>query len=317
MSTMKRFGFSLLAAVTFAGGLFAQSLNGVLVGTVPQVANLTVTQTGAIGTTTWCYWVVAVYTGGKSAPYGPACTTQSNGTLSATNFNTVNFTAPSGTVVAPTGYDILRTTSQTPPTTATQVGGASLPGSVATAQSGSPVNDQSNTTSAYTVSTLTGASITYLDLISNAFPVITTQYVTGTTTVTLPSSQNQLYAVEGSLTDAALATGSVIVAGIAGHTIKLEHALIQPIGGAIATCTNIDFGDSNFANPKFRFLSAGTLSQNVAYSENNASTIVTVGVTTALDAAFGAGLGVGLQSNGGGTCTTATGIKYVAFYRVL
>lgn len=105
-----------------------------------------VTLAGVAGSTTYCYWVVAIYTGGKSQPAGPQCTFSANATLSSTNYDIVSFLVPTGYQVVPTGYDILRTTSQTPPTGACAC-------VVASNQSASPVNDQSSTLSAYTIAT--------------------------------------------------------------------------------------------------------------------------------------------------------------------
>src|SRR5579872_7289662 len=241
----------LCLALALATAAFSQSFNNEIVGTVPQVSALSVSTVGAQGTTTYCYWVVAVYTGGKSAPYGPACLSNSNGTLSATNYNVVKFTAPSGTVVAPTGYDLLRTTTTNIPS-----GTANL--SVSTAQSGSPLNDQSNTVSSYTVATLTGQYYEYLDLISNASPVIT-PVINGNVVGAL-SSQNGVYAVTGSITDAQLATGRVIVTGVTGHTMTPLSAAIIPVGGTVAACTAINITDSALgATDTFSFLVSGSL----------------------------------------------------------
>ncbi len=125
----------------------AQTTPAYAVQNAPPPSILTVTNTGTTGSVQYCYWVVAVYPNGKSAPSGPLCTFIANATLSATNYNTVTFSAPTSPLAAVTSYDLLRTTSQTPPSGACAC-------AVSTAQSGSPLNDQSNTLSAYTVSTL-------------------------------------------------------------------------------------------------------------------------------------------------------------------
>jgi hypothetical protein len=278
-----------------------------------------------------------VYTGGKSAPYGPACTASSNATLSSTNYNVVTFSAPSGTLSAPTGYDLLRTAgtvsnqspqmglgvatpngfiSATPPTTGTQVGGASLPGSVSTAQSASPLNDQSNTTSAYTVSTATAYAFQVLDAISAAAPQLKTYMSTGGTPVAVTSSLNGVNVVTSAgITDAALATGVVLVPGITGHTMTVVGAAIIPTGGTVAACTAINITDSDLSTTDvFSFLVSGTLTA-IMYDEASPAAQVTIGANTAFGTAFASGKGIGFISTGS-TCTTATTFKVRVYYKV-
>lgn len=155
----------LFLSLAVAASLVAQPQALSIVGTVQTPTLTAVTNVGTTGVTNYCYWVVAVYTGGKSAPSGPLCTQLSNATLSATNYNTIAFGVPTTPFAAPTGYDLLRTTSVTPPTGACAC-------AVSTAQSGSPLNDQSNTLNAYTVSTLTGQMQMWYDLETTNTPTV-------------------------------------------------------------------------------------------------------------------------------------------------
>ena len=176
---------ALLVAVASAQSLFYG---------VPQPpASITISQVGTAGATQYCYWVVAVYPGGKSAPTGPACTFTANSTLSTTNYDVVTFLAPTSPFAAVSSYDILRTTTQTVPTGACAC-------AVATAQSGSPINDQSNSLSAYTVATLApttgqwfadGASTASNTLLrARLNGVETAQWVNPASTVNIPVVTN-------------------------------------------------------------------------------------------------------------------------------
>ena len=169
---------SLLMVLTCA----AQTPTTLTTGVAQQPITASVTVTGAPGFTSYCYWVVAVYAGGKSTPNGPLCITNSNATLSSLNYNAVAFTAPASSWATPTGYDILRTTSSATPTGACAC-------AVATAQSSSPVNDQSNSLSAYTVSTLGPVNVSVVG--DNVTASSTTQAaftVNGTTVMKLPTT---------------------------------------------------------------------------------------------------------------------------------
>src|SRR5580658_1270420 len=169
----------ILLALVFAALALGQNITTYYA--TPQVpVPTTVTQTGTAGTTEYCYWIVADYAGGNSAPAGPLCTYTSNATLSTTNYNVVSFLTPTGPLSAVTGYDILRTTSQNAPTGACAC-------AVATSQSSSPVNDQSNTLSAYTVTTATASATEYLDNTSQSTATLqlsAATKVTGPLTVT-------------------------------------------------------------------------------------------------------------------------------------
>jgi hypothetical protein len=142
----------------------------------------TITQVGVTGGTQYCYWVVTVYTGGKSGPAGPLCTGNSNATLSTSNYNTIAFSAPTSPLAAVSSYDLLRTTTQTPPTGACAC-------AVSTAQSGSPLNDQSNTLSAYTVATLASVAVQVVgDNVTSSSVTQATFEVNGTKVMNAPTA---------------------------------------------------------------------------------------------------------------------------------
>ncbi len=144
---MKLLQTTVLSLLLLAATCLGQTPSVLTNNNAPMASVNAVTQTGTLGSTVYYYWVVSIYAGGNSAPAGGIPTTVSNATLSSTNYNMVAFTAPASPLSAVTGYDILRTTTPTPPTGACAC-------AVASNQAASPVNDQSNSLSAYTVTTL-------------------------------------------------------------------------------------------------------------------------------------------------------------------
>lgn len=136
-SFAKMTGFGIAAPAyeidVLGGGLHVGAL------TTPG-APATVTNTGVAGATTYWYWVVAIdIAGNATVPTTALSTTTANATLDGTNFNVITWAA----TPAAASYKILRTPTNVTPTT----GGATLVGSTTALT----INDQSNTTSAYTV----------------------------------------------------------------------------------------------------------------------------------------------------------------------
>lgn len=102
-------------------------------------ANLAIV--GNPGHQTIYYWISANYPVGKATLAGPFLIDQAPGTLSASRYVTINPTLPGGV----TSYDVLKTSTPIQPSGACAC-------AVATAVSpGAVTNDQSNSTSAYTV----------------------------------------------------------------------------------------------------------------------------------------------------------------------
>lgn len=117
----------------------------------PQApVNLNIATSGAPGpsSSTVFYWLVAEFPIGNSTPAGPFQAFNVPATLSGGNFEILNW--PS--VASATGYDVLKTTTNVAPTGA--CGCAVVINTAATT-----VNDQSNSTSAYTVTTFAPASV--------------------------------------------------------------------------------------------------------------------------------------------------------------
>jgi hypothetical protein len=154
-----------------------------------QLASLTtVVQSGTTGTTQYCYWVVVNYTGGKSNPSGPLCTYTSNATLSSTNFNTVSFLAPTNPLSAVSTYDLLRTTTTTPPA-------SNCACAVSTAQAGSPLVDNSNSLSAYNVTFLPQVNVDIVgDNVTTSGLTSARERVNGTTVMVVNATNGATFA---------------------------------------------------------------------------------------------------------------------------
>jgi len=120
-----------------------------------SVGGLTIQQNGAAAPTglTYFYWVVARFSVGNGSPAGPIQGNNAAATLNSSNYFTVFWDAAPGA----TGYDVLRTTSPSMPSGACAC-------AVASNTSALSANDQSNSLSAYTVSTFDPNSLhLYLD----------------------------------------------------------------------------------------------------------------------------------------------------------
>ncbi len=155
---MKTLGFvKYITAVLFLlGSVFAQSPTQPQPETIttmavnllnPPVApaGLTIQQVGAPGSSAliYYYWIVSETAIGNSSPAGPIVGYSANSTLSVSNYFAISWQAAS----AATGYDVLRTTTAAPPSGACAC-------AVTINTSSLSVNDQSNSLSAYTVTTL-------------------------------------------------------------------------------------------------------------------------------------------------------------------
>lgn len=162
MDTMKK--LARLAAILIAATALAQNGPGNQANvpvtstqfTVPLLGNpdpaysATIAQIGVQGPQVIYYWISANYLVGKASLAGPFVMFTAVGTLSSSNYVTINpVLSPSAT-----SYDVLKTSTPNQPTGACGC-------AVATAVSpGTVTNDQSNSTSAYTVNPLTPATLT-------------------------------------------------------------------------------------------------------------------------------------------------------------
>ena len=95
---------------------------------------------GTPGNQTIYYWIVANYAVGSSSPAGPFIALRAPNTLNGSNFIAISPTYPLGS----TSVDILKTSTAVAPSGACNC-------AVATGQTSATINDQSNSTSAYTV----------------------------------------------------------------------------------------------------------------------------------------------------------------------
>lgn len=149
---MKKLLIGLGIALTLASnGLGQQPTPQTLTLQAPSPSsptNIGANVVGASGGTIYYYWVVAKYPIGNSTVFGPATVFNGPNTLSGTNYITVSW---SSTVDA-TGYDLLRTTTNT------------VPSGTATIQvpTGSTVatswNDTGGALGSYTVATVSGVT---------------------------------------------------------------------------------------------------------------------------------------------------------------
>jgi hypothetical protein len=113
----------------------------------PGVATVSLTGAQGPSSNTIYYWIVADFPIGNSNPAGPFAAFQAPATLSGSNFETVSWFSVAGAVT----YDVLKTTTPQAPSGACAC-------AVVVATSNLSVNDQSNSTSAYTVNTFNPAS---------------------------------------------------------------------------------------------------------------------------------------------------------------
>lgn len=134
--------------------LSATTLNFLLINPPVPPPTLNIAISGAPGpsSSTQFYWLVANFPIGNSTPSGPFQAFNVPTTLSGGNFEILNWS----TVAGATTYDVLKTSTAAPPTGACAC-------AVVIATAAITVNDQSNSTSAYTVNTFssTAASIVW------------------------------------------------------------------------------------------------------------------------------------------------------------
>lgn len=127
---------------------------------------------GEPGSVTSYYWIIAKYTGGDAAPYGPI--TVSNmpplARLGLFQYSVISWDAVSGA----TSYDVLRTTSPLTPSGACNC-------AVVTGTAATSVNDQSSALNAYTVDT-SGIAYSHIEINNRDYtPPKMTLTVNGTT----------------------------------------------------------------------------------------------------------------------------------------
>lgn len=233
-----------------------------LPGVAQQPALNTVTPSGVQGTTTYCYWVVAIYAGGNSAPAGPVCTANANATLSSSNYDIVTFSAPSPVLSAVIGYDILRTTTATPPTGACAC-------AVSANAASSPVNDQSNSLSAYTVTTNTSFGNVFVDIETNANPRVG---------LAVGGTKRVMFDVAG---QSAASPTTFISANTAARSVTLPDAAVTLNGISSFDCGTSAGACSNTATSSTLRIITGT----AAATSASPSTVAITGISPAFTSA--------------------------------
>lgn len=116
----------------------------------PPTLNIAINGAPGPSSSTVYYWLVSEFPIGNSSPSGPFQAFNVPTTLSGSNYEILNWPPVAGA----TGYDVLKTTTPVPPTGACAC-------AVVINTASTTVNDQSNSTSAYTVNTfpITSAQI--------------------------------------------------------------------------------------------------------------------------------------------------------------
>jgi hypothetical protein len=115
----------------------------------PPTLNIAISGAPGPSSSTVFYWLVANFAIGNSSPSGPFQAFNVPTTLSGGNFEILNWPAVAGALT----YDVLKTSTAAPPTGACAC-------AVVVGTSAITVNDQSNSTSAYTVNTFASQSAT-------------------------------------------------------------------------------------------------------------------------------------------------------------
>lgn len=227
---MKR---TLVLFLLAAGSLFAQTQLSLLAPPPNNVSNVAVSG-GASGSGTYWYWVVTRYPIGKVLPNGPAIAIAKAAPTAGVPL-VISWSPVSGA----SSYDILRTSTAATPT-------GTCTCAVATAQTGSTVNDTGAALSSYTVTSDAGAaSATFtLNNRDGTAPFINvnvsppnTNYKSALVSPTAVVGQNAIIGANGVINSAGAPVGDL-------HSITF---VIDGGGSPILTGDLKDFPTANFA----------------------------------------------------------------------
>jgi len=171
---------------------------------------------GNPGPATYCYWLVTNYTAGSLSPILAGCLSNAPSTLSGSNYDHISFSVPAQA----SSVDVLRTTSLSkPPSGACNC-------AVATANTSGTVNDQSNSTSSYTVTsfdpTSLGLSLTNEVISAGVSHLILRQQPSGTKLADLNTGGGGTGTVTSVGSGAGLAGGPITGSG--SLILDLAHA---------------------------------------------------------------------------------------------
>jgi hypothetical protein len=315
----------------------------------PAVASLGAAVIGTAGTQSACYWAVVNYVGGSVLSAAPICLTNIPNTLSGSNYVQIGWQAAAGTNIT---YDVLKTATRTPPTlgasTALSTG---LTATIATDQGGglSPYTFAgfpyasgivqvliNNRDFVVPVFECTGtvnfpcqasfgqivpkgtAGVIKLGSKSSPFTIDSTgaAYITegsaapGAAIGTIVAGNN--YSTSANLTLAQVNAGTVILPTVAGQTYKVNHVLLQAIGGATATCTLVEVTDTAGSPVVALSATAAALTQNTRVTEST-----NTGVTTTAFAPTALTASQGIQVISTGTaCTGPTSFNVNVFFTI-
>jgi hypothetical protein len=269
--------------------------------------------TGTTGGTFYCYWVITEWNNGMSQPGPPACLSNSNGTLSGGNFNTIvwNQNPPGGT---PLGFWVVRSTTNTFPGTGTTAVNATIIANTVYGQT-----DTSNTLNAFTYTPVVGTAVATFAINNKDYgvPVVTVASASGAENIRFPQiaisppatagTARVVHVAEGQVTSAALASGVTIVAPIKGIQYTITGILLNPVGGQPATCATVNLVNGASTTQLFVSVPVATLTAGAWINESGANIVFNNFLVP-----LNAGVGVKLLSDT--TCTTMTSINYRVLY---
>lgn len=336
----------LLSLILIAAAALAQQ-TVTLTSVAPPGVVVSTAVSGTPGTTLACYWVVTNYVGGAVLSAAPACLPNVPNSLSSMNEVLINWPAASGASIT---YDVLKTTTPTPP-----LPGASV--SLATGLTTTTSSDQGGSLSAYTIATFPYAtSSAIVRLNSQDYTVPTFEYIApvaqGAFGIEVPKaggvgalrlgsratpftidSTGAAFLTSGStapgsalgtvtagvvvstsvnLTLAQVNAGTVIVPAVTGQTYKLQHVVLQALGGNTAGCTLVEVADTAGSPVVGISAAIAALTQNTIVNEATASGVT---VTTIAPTALTAAKGIQVLKTGS-ACTTATSFNVIVFYTI-
>jgi hypothetical protein len=151
----------LISLLLVAAGFGQNNLapQNIVLGAPPPTGVVAVSASvvGPIGNTTFYYWVVAIFPVGRASVSSPGLLTNAPGVLSGGNYVRVSWNA----VVGATGYDVLRTTTPTLP--------SSCICAVVTNTGATSRNDTGSALSGYAVSSIPNATA-HINLVNSTFP---------------------------------------------------------------------------------------------------------------------------------------------------
>lgn len=323
---------TLLALLLSAGVVLAQGGNGnnpntpvssiPLAAPLPQAVNpntVSCTTSGTAGTTTYYYWVGALYAQGAVFIAQPCVVNTANATLSGSNYDVISWQPVSVPSNVSINYVVLRSTTNAFP------GGGTT--AVTASTSSTSVNDQSNTLNAYTYTPAQGFNGQLLvDNVSSAAPYVNisgspaaglkvagSQVIdpTGAITTGVSGQNANVYSAYGSLTLAQVNSGTTIVPAVTGRTLKIVGFLLEAVGGSFATCTAVQVDDTAGTPTVGISAPIAALTSGAIVTEMTGASITFTTFLSALTA------NQGLQIlKTGSSCTGPTSLSYRVYYTI-